>query len=232
MRVSWMKVTGLLSLEKARLKGLLTTIVMSTVMTMVRRPARPSAVLLVLLAVGCADTGALRIPVLTDVDVPVWVVKGSGTFGSGVTGVFHGVSSAQGISNPDILRASADRRARGELRVIIKAYAVMMAGQYYSEKAGPGSGVAIPDEKRLAKTYSVITRSAIKTSTILERWQNPKNREQYSLATIEVADFIASLDRVSVLDKGLMAFMRKNAVRLLRDFKGRVRAPKGPRAGK
>ena len=239
MRVSWMRFTGDLSLEKGRLKGLLETFTACRVARRVTRLATPLAVAGALFAAGCAAPGALRIPRLTDVDVPVWVVKGSGAFGGDFGGLFHGVSSAQGISNPDILRATADRRARVELRELVNAYAAMMAEQYYSEKGRADRSASIPDKKTLAKTLSVITRKATKTSVILERWQNPRNREQYSLATLEVSAFVAALERVpardkglKALDKGLKAFMRKNAVRLLREFKGGGGAQGKSRAGR
>lgn len=156
----------------------------------------------VLLFAGCASKP------------PKWVVKGGSAFKDSGAKVFYGVGAITGIQNRPLAVTAADNRARAEVGKLFEVYIASLMKDYTASATG-GVGVktksATSEEQSIdqaVKTFSAATLSGV---TIVDRWTDPKDSTQYSLARLELDKFQNSVEQSKELNSAMREYIKKNA---------------------
>jgi len=145
---------------------------------------------------------------------PKWVVKGGSTFKDSGAKVFYGVGAITGVQNRPLAVTAADNRARAEVGKLFEVYIASLMKDY-TTSATAGAAVSAKTSAseqqsidQAVKTFSAATLSGV---TIVDRWTDPKDKTEYSLARLDLDKFRASVENMKELNSTLREHIRKNA---------------------
>jgi hypothetical protein len=145
---------------------------------------------------------------------PKWVDKGASAFKDSGAKVFYGVGAITGVQNRPLAVTAADNRARAEVGKLFEVYIASLMKDYTASSTG-GAAVSAKSPTseqqsidQAVKTFSATTLSGV---TIVDRWTDPKDRTEYSLARLDLDKFQTSIETMKELSSGLREYIKKNA---------------------
>jgi len=149
-------------------------------------------------------------PSLAGINYPDWVTKGSGAFGGEAGRVFYGVGSVSGMRNEALARSTADNRARAEVAKIFEVYSASLMKDYMASTTAGDMSASSEEQhvEQAIKTFSAQTLSGVQ---IVDHWYHPTNGTIYALASLDLAAFTDSLDKMKELKAEVRDYVRKNA---------------------
>lgn len=165
------------------------------------------------LSTGCASKKITETTPIQEWNAPEWVIKGSGAFSSERGKVFYGVSSAMGIKNYSLLRATAENRARNDITKLFEYYTASLMRDYMASTMA-GDVRVTAEEQHVEQAIKTVTASTLSNVEIVDHWQHPVTEEFYALARLDLEGFKANLEKVRALDPKTRDYIRKNAERL------------------
>ena len=128
---------------------------------------------------GCAAT-----PAKSPYAQPEWVMNDPNeVFGDKH---IYGVGVAANISNPALLRSTADNAARTEIVKILDSKIKNLIKRYNESTS---SGDKIIEGQRVQEATQTLSRGSLQGAKIVKRWRDPANGNMYALCKIEM-DFI------------------------------------------
>lgn len=145
---------------------------------------------------------------------PRWVVKGGSAFKDSGAKVFYGVGAITGVQNRPLATTAADNRARAEVGKLFEVYVASLMKDYSASTTGGGAVTAksaASEEQAInqaVKTFSAATLSGV---TIVDRWSDPKDSTQYSLARLDLDKFRNSVETIKELNSAMREYIKKNA---------------------
>lgn len=142
---------------------------------------------------------------------PGWVTKGSGAFDSPKGKVFYGVGVAQGIKNIALIRSTADNRARAEIAKIMETYVAVLSKNYMASTAGGADVSQSSEEQHVQETLKSFTEMTLNGAEIIDRWKDPSDDTQYSLAKLDLTAFKDTLDKAKELNSKVRDYVKANA---------------------
>lgn len=142
---------------------------------------------------------------------PGWVTKGSGAFDSPKGKVFFGVGSASGIHNRSLLISTADNRARAEIAKIMETYVAVLAKDYMASTSGGADVSQSTEEQHVEQTLKSFVQITLNGSEIIDRWKDPSDDTQYSLAKLDLTTFKDTLDKAKELNSKVRDYVKANA---------------------
>lgn len=142
---------------------------------------------------------------------PGWVTKGSGAFDSPKGKVFFGVGSASGIKNRPLLISTADNRARAEIAKIMETYVAVLAKDYMASTSGGADVSQSTEEQYVEQTLKSFVQITLNGSEIIDRWKDPSDDTQYSLAKLDLTAFKDTLDKAKELNSKVRDYVKENA---------------------
>lgn len=142
---------------------------------------------------------------------PGWVTKGSGAFDSPKGKVFFGVGSASGIHNRSLLISTADNRARAEIAKIMETYVAVLAKDYMASTSGGADVSQSTEEQHVEQTLKSFVQITLNGSEIIDRWKDPSDDTQYSLAKLDLTTFKDTLDKAKELNSKVRDYVKENA---------------------
>ncbi|MEN8246395.1 MAG: hypothetical protein ABFS43_16015 [Thermodesulfobacteriota bacterium] len=162
-----------------------------------------------LLMNGCASAPAK----LDEPEMPQWVYKGSGAFDDDEGKVFYGVGIASGISNKALLFSTADNRARAEVAKILETYVAVLAKDYMASTTA-GDMSASSEEQHVEQALKTFSKTTLHGATIIDHWQDPKDKTMYALCKLDLLAFKEALDDYKELDSKVRDYVRENAEKM------------------
>jgi len=171
-----------------------------------------SMIFLIGIFTGCSSVKVKPSP-LQKIGAPPWVYKGGGAFKGKEGRVFYGVGSVSGIHNRGLAMSAADNRARNELAKVFQVYVSSLMKDYASSSVA--QEMSSPEETQLIeqaiKTVTSITLSGVE---IVDRWEDPRNGDMYSLARVNLETFKQNLEKMQSINKKVREFLRESADKL------------------
>lgn len=126
---------------------------------------------------------------------PEWIIKPE-IYGDDGKNVIYGVGMASNISNPSLLRRSAESQAR---RQIAEFWKTNIEGLLTGYSGSISEGVVGQDtgEQDVQDILRQLTKQTLQGVSIAEYWENPYGREMYSLARLDLERFDQVLTRLA-----------------------------------
>jgi len=132
-------------------------------------------------------------------DRPEWVDLGGGFFRGTRGRAFYGLGAASNISPESLSRGAADAQARSDLIRVFRANVrYLVTGYTAAISAGDPYRETIEDH--VGEVAQVFMEMELPESEIVERWYDPKESIQYSLAVLDLSLFriwVAQMDTLS-----------------------------------
>lgn len=142
---------------------------------------------------------------------PRWVTKGSGAFDTPKGKVFFGVGSASGIQNKSLQISTSDNRARAEIAKIMETYVAVLTKDYMASTSGGVDVSQSTEEQHVEQTLKSFVQITLNGSEIVDRWKDPSDDTQFSLAKLDLTAFKDTLDKAKELNSNVRDFVRNNA---------------------
>jgi hypothetical protein len=142
---------------------------------------------------------------------PEWKDKGSGAFDTPKGKMFFGVGSASGINNRSLLISTADNRARAEIAKIMETYVAVLAKDYMASTSGGADISKSSEEQHVEQTLKSFVQITLNGSEIIDRWKDPSDGTQFSLAKLDLTAFKDTLDKAKELNSKVRDYVKENA---------------------
>lgn len=187
-----------------------------------RRAAWLAIAVSVFAFLSCAHT---EIKPMVQSKAPDWCQDGSRFVADAERGVLvQGIGKVSGISTPELARAQADAKARGELSALVGRYLTALLERYKTYRAPDGTPTS---EEEQQAASSALSRLMARSARIEDRFVDDSLDTWLSLAVVPLKDFdaqVAALPDVSARFKVFFATL--DTALIARDLTGKKAAPK------
>ena len=156
---------------------------------------------------GCVGTGSSAAAVV----LPEWIQRGSGA-ADGDEHVFYAVGAKSGIKNPALLRAAADNLARAEMQIVFERFVAVLMRDYAAREGSPGTFVT-SEEQLVEQAIKTLAGGILSRLQIAKHWIHPVDGTMYALARLDLAAFLAQLDKSKALSARIKTRARRSAER-------------------
>jgi len=164
-----------------------------------------TAVSILLIAFACSGSKQMAS------NRPGWVDKGTGYFTGDKDKAFYGVGPASNIVNVALRRKAADAQARAELAAIFKTK-IQDLTKIYARSVSGGTGEIRIDEKQFVQSVTkALTELDLSGAIIIDRFYDPVEKTQYSLAVLDMSLFKDKIKEMKELSEEVRDVIEKNA---------------------
>lgn len=141
-------------------------------------------------------------------ELPVWTVQGGMAFPADIGKAFYGVGMAAKISNPALLRESADNRAISELGKQFEVYTASLMNDYMASTTADDKAV---EEQHVETVKKTVVKQTLNGVMIADRCQDKGSGVYYSLARLDLDKFKDAIMKKSELSDKMKDYVRDNA---------------------
>ena len=142
---------------------------------------------------------------------PAWVDKGAGFFKGDHGKAFYGVGASM-VKNPQLRRSAADAQARADLARTFQSNIKNMVKIYAAETAA-GDPDRVSQENFTSEATKAFTNMDLSGSSIVDKWYDPIEKVQYSLAILDMESFQNQVQRMKELSAAVKEAIQKNATK-------------------
>ncbi|GAB4296060.1 MAG: hypothetical protein Kow0090_11090 [Myxococcota bacterium] len=174
--------------------------------------ARAVIVALVLPSLLAACAGAKRdLAALSqnNPDRPKWIDSGDGFRNDKHGKAFYAVGAAN-LTNPQLRRDAADAQARANLARIFQSNIKSLVKIYVAETTA-GDPNRSSEEQFTSEATKAFTYMDLSGAVIVERWYDPIEKVQYSLAMLDMENFQNQIGRMKELSATVRQAIQENA---------------------
>ena len=160
------------------------------------------------IAAGCGGSGA-KVEKPTS-NRPDWIDMGSGAFPGDVGSAFYGVGLAEAKTHPTLSsrRTAADLNARAELARSFKTKIDELL-KAYERIVSDGELTTVESFHQQATT--ALTSLTLVGAFIVNRYYDPSEKAQYSLARMSITDFKNQIEQLESLSEEVESIILNNA---------------------
>ena len=143
-------------------------------------------------------------------DRPDWIDMGSGAFPGDVGSAFYGVGLAEAKTHPTLSsrRTAADLNARAELARSFKTKIEELL-KAYERIISDGETTTVESFHQQATT--ALTNITLTGAFITDRYYDPSEKAQYSLARMSISDFKNQIEQLEDLSEEVESIILNNA---------------------
>lgn len=145
-------------------------------------------------------------------ELPLWTAQGAMAFPADLGKVFYGTGMSNNISNPALLRESADNRAISDLAKQFEVYSSSLMNDYMASTSAADKA---SEEQHVETVKKTVVKQTLNGVMIADRCQDKQTGVFYSLARLDVATFKNAIDKKAELTGKMKEYVRANAEKLL-----------------
>lgn len=144
-------------------------------------------------------------------EVPSWTVRGGMAFPGDIGKVFYGVGMTSNISNPALLRESADNRSIGELAKQFEVYVSSLMNDYMASTSAADKA---SEEQHVETVKKTVVKQTLNGVMIADRCQDRATGMFYSLSRLDVDKFKDAIAKKAELTNSMKEYVRANAEKM------------------
>lgn len=141
-------------------------------------------------------------------ELPAWTIQGGMAFPADMGKVFYGVGMASNISNPALLRETADNRAIGEMAKQFEVYSSSLMNDYM---ASTSAGDKASEEQHVETVKKTVVKQTLNGVIIVDRCQDRGTSVFYSLSRLDIDKFKDAITKKAELSDKMKEYVRNNA---------------------
>lgn len=145
-------------------------------------------------------------------ELPAWTVQGGMAFPADIGKVFYGVGMGTNISNPALLRESADNRAINELAKQFEVYTASLMNDYMASTSAADKQ---SEEQHVEAVKKTVVKQSLNGVMIVDRCQERVSAVFYSLARLDMDKFKDAIAKKAELSDKMKEYVRANANKML-----------------
>lgn len=140
---------------------------------------------------------------------PDWVMQGSGAFKKD-SKIFYGVGIAEGIRSEALRRTTADNRAVAEISKQLSTLSTSLMRDYMAATTVPADQKS-SEEQYVENTIKTFASNMISGVKVIDRYQDEKTGNLYSLATLSLDDLKTLTNDAKELNAQVKEYIKANA---------------------
>ncbi len=141
-------------------------------------------------------------------ELPAWTMQGGMAFPADIGKVFYGVGMASNISNPSLLRETADNRAISEMAKQFEVYTSSLMNDYM---ASTSAGDKSAEEQHVETIKKTVVKQTLNGVMIVDRCQDRGSGMFYSLSRLDIDKFKDAISKKGELSDRVKEYVRENA---------------------
>lgn len=141
-------------------------------------------------------------------ELPAWTIQGGMAFPADMGKVFYGVGMASNISNPALLRETADNRAISEMAKQFEVYSSSLMNDYM---ASTSAGDKSAEEQHVETVKKTVVKQTLNGVIIVDRCQDRGTSVFYSLSRLDIDKFKDAITKKAELSDKMKEYVRNNA---------------------
>lgn len=145
-------------------------------------------------------------------ELPLWIAMEAMAFPADLGKVFYGSGMASNISNPALLRETADNRAIAALAKQFEVYTSSLMNDYM---ASTSAAEKASEEQHVETVKKTVVKQTLHGVMIADRCQDRQTGVFYSLARLDMAAFKDAITKKAELTGKMKEYVRVNAEKML-----------------
>ncbi|MFC1855831.1 LPP20 family lipoprotein [Thermodesulfobacteriota bacterium] len=142
---------------------------------------------------------------------PKWVVQGSGAFNQDDEKIFYAVGFCQKKRNRALQWETADNRSRNAMAKVFEVYSASLSKDYMASTTDTD---AESSEEHIEIAIRTVTKATLNGVTIIDHWQDQETGDLYSLAKLDMKQFMDGLNKMKELNAKVKEHIKANANKL------------------
>ncbi len=144
-------------------------------------------------------------------ELPAWIMQGGMAFPADLGKILYGVGMASNISNPSLLRETADNRAISEMAKQFEVYTSSLMNDYM---ASVSTAEKASEEQNVETIKKTVVKKTLNGVMIADRCQDKGTGVFYSLSRLDVEKFKDIINQRNDLSEKMKEYVRDKAEKL------------------
>ncbi|MBI5638209.1 MAG: hypothetical protein HZA03_09595 [Nitrospinae bacterium] len=145
-------------------------------------------------------------------ELPAWTMQGAMAFPADIGKVFYGVGMASNISNPSLLRETADNRSISEMAKQFEVYTASLMNDYMASTSAADKA---SEEQHVEVVKKTVVKQTLNGVMIADRCQDRASGMFYSLSRLDMDKFKDAIAKKAELTDKMKEYVRANADKML-----------------